>query len=374
MGLLAPGGFAFSAFCLADGIANFLGPCMWLITCFVLCTVGSVFLKQITPCCCDSKWQAYCMTAYCCVELFLIGVCVDLSLWHFTGSVFLKQITPYLFDSRDDSGAGSKLTFAHYNITKTVFALKDIGVRFEPGEHIAWIPLCIAFVAQFINSVFRTLIKSVIDEEAHKLEFESVEKAESSQELDKINIMKEIRDDVDSINFAIKELKVIGWFDRTARINVDLGCSLERVRDGIRPFRFLSGLIAWEFWWISDLAGRGFIACAILLILASGSMSMYFLYYRVGDISIFFVQSFMWYGMIFVVLSNSHRYFTEDAVEKLNMRWSTAVLQLVLFIFMFFTNIWHYCGFRRWFRTGDRISVCEEFSGSREADSSSSDD
>eukprot|EP00928_Gymnodinium_smaydae_P085699 TRINITY_DN6925_c0_g3_i1.p1 TRINITY_DN6925_c0_g3~~TRINITY_DN6925_c0_g3_i1.p1 ORF type:complete len:640 (-),score=64.45 TRINITY_DN6925_c0_g3_i1:190-2109(-) len=325
-------GFLVSKEVLADNLAPLLGPAMWLLLCFMFCTVSSNLLRWVLEKHCDVEVCAMWLVTFCLFELFLVGCAVNLAWWH--------------IGSEDLFNPGGNATLSHR-------LAKDDSLHFEAGEDksCTLLAFCIALI--LLCSIFQELIRNVLDKEAHDLDFKSVRDAECYSKDDHSRIWKEIGSDAPAIDAAITDLKEVGRYDLSVKWNLDLGLSYSWVRHGIRLDRVVGAIIAWQFWWLTDLDGRGRGGTADSVFLGSCVIAFILIAGVFGDKAIFAVESGFWFGFAFILCSNSHRFFTRDAVQKMEMSRATVLLQVTFFVALVLVNLFFYLGY--WRRAYDRF-------------------
>eukprot|EP00971_Amphidinium_carterae_P051952 1022580-Amphidinium_carterae.1 len=60
-------------------------------------------------------------------------------------------------------------------------------------------------------------------------------------------------------------LRAIGRYNADIRMNVKLGLGWKQARDGISMLgKALTAVVAWQFWWMADLAGHHHVGVVIL--------------------------------------------------------------------------------------------------------------
>mmetsp|Transcript_87063 Transcript_87063/g.244170 ORF Transcript_87063/g.244170 Transcript_87063/m.244170 type:complete len:601 (-) Transcript_87063:53-1855(-) len=321
-------GFMVSRDFIADNVASIFGPALWLLWTFAICSllthVAALQLRR----CFDVEEVAMWMVSLCYVKLFTVGVAADLAWWH--------------LESRGQPPS-EHWTLADVGAIKALFSLQNIGIRFEQGEEHSCLLLAFCVIMSYYFTILSALIRAVLDKEAHELDFETVREAECTQEKDRRRIMAAIEDDVEDIDNAIKELRRLGKYNASIRQMLECGLSHNRLREGIRPMQVIAAVCSWEFWWITDLDGRGFMFRAIALFVCSCVIAL-IIAYKVGDRAIFAIESAMWFGVAFALASNHRTFFTRAAVVQMNMTGATLWLQLSLLILNIAVDVFFYSG------------------------------
>jgi hypothetical protein len=229
-----------------------------------------------------------------------------------------------------------------------------VNIRWENGEgHGCFLLIC-AFVLMYVYDLVLAMARVTVAREANHLKrFETVRKAKCTSQSDEDKIKKAIKGSEKDIDDAIRVIRSAGKYDRTVQFNHNLGLHIALIRDGINPCRIIVGCCAWEFWAISDLAGRKFTILAHALPIISSIVLLAFVYvkktwtYRIPTADerfIFAVDSFMWAGLIFAAVSNHPLFFNDFSAKNLDMTESTFWLGVVTLISLILANGYFYSG------------------------------
>jgi len=275
--LLALVGGILSDYWLAPRIAFVFGPFMWLLVTYIFCTstswivevVARQFIKPHNP-----HYANYTMICYCYLELFFIGVGAGCAWWH------LKDLNEGLHGS---------------TAQQVLFAAEHFGIRWEPGENTACTLIAGSIVLQYVHQVLSIMVQDLIEEEGALLNFKTVRQANCSAASDEERIRSAIYGHETEIDNAIKMLQLVGRYDQSVRDNLVRGMSKQRARDGVFPFKVAAATFAWEFWWITDIAGRGDGYLSLSLPAVSVILAFALVYY-LGDRAIHAVDIFaLWH-------------------------------------------------------------------------------
>lgn len=369
-GLVFPAiGVVLGVFYLGPFIGFLLGPVMWLLTTYFMCTmisrISTYFLTKNVH---DHKQSCQIMITVCYVELFVVGIGSGLAWWHLFGVECKSHMKLFEGLCMPSNLQGDGLE----TVSKMIFGVKDLGFRFEHGEEVSVMLVLATLVLVYLWHIFLLLIRKCIEMEGSLLDFDTVMNANCSVERDKEMIMGTIEEKVPHIDRMIKMLKSIGRYNSAVKENVDLGLPWEACRNGIDYFKLAAAVTLWEFWWITDLCGRKKFTAGLLLpaltVLVLEALVCY-----IGELSVHAINTSLVVGIIFVMISNHHLFFTHLAVESLSMSISTLWLQLVFFVFLLLVNIWFYTGGRRNTVGGDVMenvltcSNCQELTSDEEA-------
>jgi len=350
--LFGVAGFFIGLKLISKHVQSLCGPVMWLLIAFVLCygvgrvvhRLGHVSLRS------DGHASADCVPAndkdkrrirfnrlfmvtqalifYEYIESFVICLGAGLSWAHFVG--------PVTQTSHVKVRAHALLRFdAH-------------GKQWQDGEEVSCCMVLWACLVMCLYKILLTLIKKIATKNGGQLHFESVAKAECSSQKDSDTIDSAIEGKIENIDRDVLTLINIGRFDRSIRRNILLGMKAEVAADGINPAKIIFATIAWQFWWVTDLAGRDQLSLAFCIPILS-SIALCGAAFRIGDMVVFSIDAFLTCGTFFLLLSNHSQWFNHEAVVHLSMSHSSLLLQFVCALGMIPLNAFHYYGYRaRW--------------------------
>jgi hypothetical protein len=212
----------------------------------------------------------------------------------------------------------------------------------------------LTFALKYAYDMLHVVRYEVIHEEGGKLDrFETVLNAHCFSEEDEKRILQTIQYDIDEIDEAISDLRVLGKYDAETLYNLRLGLTPEYIREGINPCEILCGLCAWEFWLIVDLNAIGLRSLSVAILVLSSLLAMLVVYgwsslefhaIVPNERFMFAITSSMWLGIMFAIISNSKFFFNRFAVENHRMFMSTLPLLLAMICVLFLVNGFFYCG------------------------------
>jgi len=213
----------------------------------------------------------------------------------------------------------------------------------EKGEEVPCTLLAIGMICVLAHQIFLVLIRQTILKESHMLEFTGIRNAHAANLDDEQKLLTQMDPERDHVEFLIDMLRTIGRYNKDIRENVKLGLGWKLSREGPKRRRALTAVIAWQFWWIADLAGHRYIGAVIVLCTAMCSLVLYLLQ-KFGDRATFAVEVFFWFGFAFVYLSNWPSFWKEEFVQARTMSKSTAWLQVVMIFVTLFVCYLFYSG------------------------------
>jgi len=159
------------------------------------------------------------------------------------------------------------------------------------------------FVVESLRLTLTVLGKEALEEEAYQLSFESVRHARCSWPEDEVHIRAEVRGIEDSIDEAIRTLKIIGRYDSVVLSNLDRGLSKSRTRQGVSLLRLTIICTYWAALPISSAerfssdmqAGRfqGLLAGLLAIVVMVLAVGVTFV---AGDHATFFIDALFWAG------------------------------------------------------------------------------
>jgi len=370
--------------------AIWLGPLMWLLATFTFLSAGSTMLRWATD---VAVHQGHCtrhkasniMIVWEYAEILFVGLAAGLGYWHLLG----EEMD---ISKRHHMTAAAKFWGEE--------ALLDI--QWEPGEEVPVTLMLLTLVLMYLYKIFLVLVRDVISREGHELEkeFSHVRDAQCRDKDDYDAIWRYIRKldesrktqealrkpedykeegktQEEQIDELIHELKLVGRYDKKVAFMLKRGMHPYIVRDGVNPFKIACGVVAFEFWWITDLMGRKMVYEAALLYILSSLLMLAVVFGpstvrrcapQADDRYIWAVNMFLYYGVAFAVLSNYHWFFTNEAVENLNMSGSTSTLQAWTIVAMLLTDAFFYvgiygklmqCQMDTWHKCADRMGLHE---------------
>merc|ERR1712025_898033 len=94
---------------------------------------------------------------------------------------------------------------------------------------------------------------------------------------------------------------------------------------------------------MTDLAANGHVSSAYALACTSSVLAL-LVVWLIGERAIMGYEIWMWYGLIFALISNHHAFFNEGSVRALNMSGATVFLQLGIAVAAVCTCIFFYTG------------------------------
>lgn len=247
------------------------------------------------------------------------------------------------------------------------FALRELsevhsqaGVHWERGEGFACWMVFISFAIMYTYDMVVTMRAEIVHREGGKLDrFETVTNAECFSKDDEVIINREIEDWIEDIDEAIQDVRVIGKYDEEVVYNLRRGMPPEIVRQGVNPFHIVCGTCAWAFWLMTDLYahGWGWVSLAGVAVFSiAGSLVVYGpKTYTFGGIAsnekfIFALTSFMWFGIFFCLISNTHEFFRRIPVKQKQMFLQTLPLLLVMMSQCVILNALYYFGVLAWYK------------------------
>jgi len=215
----------------------------------------------------------------------------------------------------------------------------------EFGVSMATIQLGSIMMCSFIYEMGISLTKAAIARSAFMLDFATVRDATCTDRSDEVRIRDKILGFEDDIDSAIRKLIVIGKYDRQVQRDLTSGISLERIRNGINPFRVMTACMAWMFWWETDLWGNKLFLLSVEVPITICMLSTV-LVYRIGLSADFAVQTFILGGLLqdAVCLLYS-RFVFPTLLTTARLVWHTRWIQAVFFSLVLIANIFHYKGF-----------------------------
>lgn len=247
------------------------------------------------------------------------------------------------------------------------FALRELselhsqaGVNWERGEGFACWMVFISFAVMYTYDMMVTMRAEIVHREGGKLDrFETVRNAECFSKDDEVVINREIEDWIEDIDEAIRDVRVIGKYDEEVLYNLRMGMPPEVVRQGVNPFHILCGTCAWAFWLMTDLYAHGWgrvsLAGVVVfsiagLLVVYGPRTYTFRGIAANDKFIFALTSFMWFGIFFCWISNTHEFFRRIPVKQKQMFLQTLPLLLVMMSQCIIVNALYYFGVLAWYK------------------------
>mmetsp|Transcript_47054 Transcript_47054/g.109711 ORF Transcript_47054/g.109711 Transcript_47054/m.109711 type:complete len:612 (+) Transcript_47054:80-1915(+) len=330
--------------CLAHIVAPYVGPMMWLVLGFCAANLfrvlGKTLLKHLMRRSCISRRAFFHLqTMICHCSMVLMGLSVGVSAYHLSGAINAESRTSLLaWNQHQDL---LRLSFVHW---LDDMPREQLRTRFESGEELSCVLMLVSMVCVFSQQLLVVYLREVIYEESQKLDFNGVTDAAASNEADKRKLLASIAGNEEKVDDVIKILRWTGRYNRHIATILANGISSKTARNGVcMHFKTIAAVCAWQFWWISDLAGHGNISTAFAVPLLTCTLFLLLIVIR-GDWCIFLVEAAYISGLCFVVISNHPHFFVKDYVLEKRMTQSTWELQLVLFSCMVLVNILFYTG------------------------------
>eukprot|EP00931_Biecheleriopsis_adriatica_P110231 TRINITY_DN8448_c1_g1_i1.p1 TRINITY_DN8448_c1_g1~~TRINITY_DN8448_c1_g1_i1.p1 ORF type:complete len:694 (+),score=105.37 TRINITY_DN8448_c1_g1_i1:16-2097(+) len=345
--IIALAGSLASCICYSAKVGSFFGPLMWLLVSFVICELMSYllhWLRSMAPtiqkhlCMCNSAWLDFGMIFYCYAEMFLMGI------------TFGFAYHDLLCGS--PQGLGSFGSFVRISFVQLTFqpasAVRSEDCGLKKREILPCSVLALTVLASLVHKIFLELVHQVIRHEGNQLDFESVKKAKCSEPADEVRILAAVKHETEEIDCRIRELRVLGRYNRGLKNNLARGTSMWRARDNTllrRCLKCAAGSSAWCFWWVTELTGRGNVQIALVVLLTCISTSIAFAQCA-GEESVFAVHSFYVIGLVFAIVSNGERDegFLWSPATGSSAIYSTSLFQAVCFCIWMLANFYYYYG------------------------------
>lgn len=354
-------------FVCGPNIGFILGPVMWLLSTWLVCTVlgrvsNSIILRNIP----GHRDSCKFMVVVCYIELMLIGIGSGLAWWHLFGVECDSHMK--LFEGLCMPSSNSETAMS------VIFGVEHLGFRFEHGEEVSVMLVLISLVLVYMWHIFMLLVRKCIEMEGSLLDFDTVSDATCTDLRDQSMIMSSIQGEERNIDRMIKMLKSIGRYNNQVRTNVELGLPWEACRHGIDYFKLAAAVVTWEFWWVTDACGRHSYHLGLGLPIVSVTVLGLLAFY-VGELAVHAINTSLVSGVIFLMISNHHVFFTHFHVTSMSMSRSTCYLQICVASLNLLINMWFYCGGRLNARTwyGDFLenlltcSTCDGIDSDEEA-------
>lgn len=338
-GLIFPSVGVFLGVWVLGPIAGFaLGPVMWLLTMYLICqAISRLANYRILRRKATHKDACLSMIRVCYMELFIIGIGSGLAWWHLFGVEchdHTKLFEGLCMPSKSET-----------TVRSVIFGVEHLGFRFEDGEEVSVMLLLASLVCVYVWHIERLLVRKCIELECSMLDFETVGKADCTSNDDRLQIMDHIQDDVNKIDRMIKMLKSIGRYNDEVKYNVEMGLPWELCRDGLNYFKLAAAVVTLEFWWITDLAGHKHYGLAFGLPFVT-TLVLSVIAYTIGEKLILLISTSLMFGVLFVIISNHHFFFTHLAVVSRFMTGSTAWLQVFMLLLLTLIDVCMYWGLR----------------------------
>eukprot|EP00931_Biecheleriopsis_adriatica_P104650 TRINITY_DN79296_c0_g1_i1.p1 TRINITY_DN79296_c0_g1~~TRINITY_DN79296_c0_g1_i1.p1 ORF type:complete len:664 (+),score=62.73 TRINITY_DN79296_c0_g1_i1:72-2063(+) len=184
----------------------------------------------------------------------------------------------------------------------------------ELGEEVPFVILELLLVLVLIQSLRLRLQECILDVAGRKLAFESVTKADCTNEVDEERIREAIKGHEQYIDESISRFRSIGKFSRGILRCSDLGVSNSILRGTSGTIRILQGLagsVAWSFWWLADLHHAKNHGAAITL-LCVFVVVMLVIEHELGALATLEIAKVFYFGIAYVILSNLPAAYDDD--------------------------------------------------------------
>jgi len=310
------GGFL-CAGAFAPSFGFVLGPLSWLLAACVACEVAEILRAPLMEHLATQQRERLSEVAAVCIcyaELFVLGAAYALSHWHAALD-------------RDHTG--------HYvfNFLGREFP-EDL--LFERGEAQACFALFFVVTLTGVHRISLELARQAARAGGSNLQFPSVidmhRGSPEDMPEDDAKYFAVMGNQIEEVDRQIRNLLRLGRFNHSIHLNLAEGISISRLRDSTTTSRGLlcgAACVSWGFWWLTDLAGRGLGAAALMLlgvlVFSAVRVSQHF----GGERRTFSLHSAYVFGLIFLLISNNHYFFSSEAVGALSMTTSTCFLQLL---------------------------------------------
>jgi len=353
-------------FCVMhESIGGLLGPVMWILVAFMISYAGSWSLHTLV----NYLLRSSRITHRCAVTTMVVFEYIDLTILGIASGISFRWIVPnnhhwttslfhYLFyfedfNSTASSTHGTIVYDLEHSAMKEFFQDKS-DLVYERGEGVTCLQILFSLCFIYFYKIVLVLIRYIIKINSDDLDqnFESVRFAEATNKRDSAKIKEHINGREDEIDTTIKQLVRIGRCNRDVLYNLSLGMGLDTISDGIHPFKIMCGSFAWLFWYDTDMAGTRHDVKATVVPMACTVCILLVAYGYFGDRSVFAIDAYVWFGMLFVLVSNHPLIFTKASVLDHKMRTSSMPVFWVCLALMLLANIYHYCGIRARFNAG----------------------